>query len=128
MHDPVYRLSVAWQNVVYNQPPHLGFYIGDGIDSIPWPDIYTPEKKVIDSVKKPYMNDLKIYSFNDGSVYLSSGEMISSVSAYSVTGVLLHHNSKINMNSYTFSIKKDHSVIIVKVETKSGMHTVKVVH
>jgi len=31
MHDPVYRLAVAWQNVVYNQPPHLGYYIGDGI-------------------------------------------------------------------------------------------------
>jgi rhamnogalacturonan endolyase len=31
MHDPVYRLAIAWQNVVYNQPPHLGFYIGDGI-------------------------------------------------------------------------------------------------
>lgn len=29
MHDPVYRMGVAWQNVVYNQPPHLGFYIGD---------------------------------------------------------------------------------------------------
>ena len=28
MHDSVYRLSVAWQNVAYNQPPHLGFYIG----------------------------------------------------------------------------------------------------
>jgi|WetSurMetagenome_2_1015567.scaffolds.fasta_scaffold00015_98 rhamnogalacturonan endolyase len=31
MHDPVYRLDVAWQNVVYNQPPHLGEYIGDGL-------------------------------------------------------------------------------------------------
>lgn len=31
MHDPVYRLGVAWQNVVYNQPPHLGVYIGDGV-------------------------------------------------------------------------------------------------
>jgi rhamnogalacturonan endolyase len=31
MHDPVYRMAVAWQNVVYNQPPHLGYYIGDGI-------------------------------------------------------------------------------------------------
>jgi rhamnogalacturonan endolyase len=30
MHDPVYRLGIAWQNVVYNQPPHLGYYIGDG--------------------------------------------------------------------------------------------------
>nr|WP_304523471.1 hypothetical protein [Bacteroides gallinarum] len=23
MHDPVYRLGIAWQNVGYNQPPHL---------------------------------------------------------------------------------------------------------
>lgn len=31
MHEPVYRLGVAWQNTVYNQPPHLGIYIGDGL-------------------------------------------------------------------------------------------------
>ncbi|HVW39392.1 MAG TPA: rhamnogalacturonan lyase, partial [Pirellulales bacterium] len=28
MHDPQYRLSVAWQNVGYNQPPQPGFYLG----------------------------------------------------------------------------------------------------
>lgn len=28
MHDPVYRLSVCWQNVAYNQPAHTGFYLG----------------------------------------------------------------------------------------------------
>ena len=39
MHDPVYRAAVAWQNVAYNQPPHLGFYIGDGVDKLPVPDI-----------------------------------------------------------------------------------------
>lgn len=39
MHDPVYRLAIAWQNVVYNQPPHLGFYIGDGLKNIPEPNI-----------------------------------------------------------------------------------------
>ncbi|WP_327586750.1 GDSL-type esterase/lipase family protein [Nonomuraea sp. NBC_00507] len=31
MHDPVYRLSVAWQNVGYNQPPQAGFFIGNGM-------------------------------------------------------------------------------------------------
>ena len=31
MHDPQYRLSIAWQNVAYNQPPHLGFYLGEGM-------------------------------------------------------------------------------------------------
>ena len=28
MHDPIYRLGIAWQNTGYNQPPHLGFYLG----------------------------------------------------------------------------------------------------
>jgi rhamnogalacturonan endolyase len=28
MHDPVYRLGVAWQNTAYNQPPHTSFYLG----------------------------------------------------------------------------------------------------
>lgn len=28
MHDSQYRLSIAWQNVAYNQPPHTSYYIG----------------------------------------------------------------------------------------------------
>jgi rhamnogalacturonan endolyase len=32
MHDPQYRLSIAWQNVAYNQPPHTSFYLGHGMD------------------------------------------------------------------------------------------------
>lgn len=28
MSDPQYRLSITWQNVVYNKPPHPGFYLG----------------------------------------------------------------------------------------------------
>jgi rhamnogalacturonan endolyase len=31
MHDPIYRLSVAYQNVGYNQPTQTGFYLGDGM-------------------------------------------------------------------------------------------------
>ena len=33
MHDHVYRMSVAWQNVGYNQPPHLGYYLPDYVAS-----------------------------------------------------------------------------------------------
>ncbi|MFE6077602.1 rhamnogalacturonan lyase [Paenibacillus sp. NPDC057886] len=39
MHDPVYRLGIAWQNVAYNQPPHTGFYLGDGMNTPPVPNI-----------------------------------------------------------------------------------------
>jgi uncharacterized protein YjdB len=41
MHDPVYRLSIAWQNVGYNQPPHTGFYLGTGMSQAPVPNIVT---------------------------------------------------------------------------------------
>jgi rhamnogalacturonan endolyase len=39
MHDPQYRLSIAWQNTGYNQPPHLGFYFGHGMGTPPDPNI-----------------------------------------------------------------------------------------
>jgi hypothetical protein len=39
MHDPQYRLAVAWQNVGYNQPPHPGFFLGDGMSPAPRPNI-----------------------------------------------------------------------------------------
>ncbi|MHC4518871.1 MAG: rhamnogalacturonan lyase family protein, partial [Planctomycetota bacterium] len=39
MHDPQYRLSIAWQNVAYNQPPHPGFHLGADMADPPRPDI-----------------------------------------------------------------------------------------
>lgn len=39
MHDPVYRNAIAWQNVGYNQPPHLGFWLGAGVEKAPKPNI-----------------------------------------------------------------------------------------
>ncbi len=29
MHDHIYRMGIVWQNVSYNQPPHLGYYLPD---------------------------------------------------------------------------------------------------
>jgi rhamnogalacturonan endolyase len=39
MHDPQYRLSIAWQNVAYNKPPHTSFYLGSDMAAPPKPDI-----------------------------------------------------------------------------------------
>jgi rhamnogalacturonan endolyase len=39
MHNPQYRLSIAWQNVAYNQPPHVSYYLGDGMKMPPAPAI-----------------------------------------------------------------------------------------
>lgn len=41
MHDPQYRLAIAWQNVGYNQPPHPGFFLGSGMKTPPKPNITT---------------------------------------------------------------------------------------
>ena len=38
MHDPQYRLAIAWQNVAYNQPPHPGFFLGHGMSTPPRPN------------------------------------------------------------------------------------------
>jgi hypothetical protein len=43
MHDPQYRLAIAWQNVAYNQPPHPSFYLGDGMAPPPVLDIILAE-------------------------------------------------------------------------------------
>jgi hypothetical protein len=44
MHDPTYRLAIAWQNVAYNQPPHPGFFLGTGMQAPPMPNIYFPRR------------------------------------------------------------------------------------
>ena len=38
MHDPQYRLSIAWQNVGYNQPAHTSFFLGAGMETPPTPN------------------------------------------------------------------------------------------
>jgi rhamnogalacturonan endolyase len=43
MHDPQYRVSVAWQNTAYNQPPHVGFHLGAGMKT-QRPAAVTPRK------------------------------------------------------------------------------------
>lgn len=45
MHDPVYRLGIAWQNTAYNQPPHTSFYLGTGMKKPPKPALYIAGSK-----------------------------------------------------------------------------------
>lgn len=45
MHDPQYRLSIAWQNVAYNQPPHTSYFMGEGMKMPAKPNIVIIKKK-----------------------------------------------------------------------------------
>lgn len=40
LHDPQYRVALAWQNTAYNQPPHPSFFIGNGMAAPAQPAIY----------------------------------------------------------------------------------------
>ena len=42
MHDHTYRMGICWQNVAYNQPPHLGYYLPDAM----MPRLLNEEKTV----------------------------------------------------------------------------------
>ncbi|GAA1875548.1 hypothetical protein GCM10009751_39100 [Myceligenerans crystallogenes] len=45
MSDSQYRLAVAWQNTGYNQPPHVSYYLGEGME--------TPEAPRLKYTTKP---------------------------------------------------------------------------
>ena len=129
MHDPVYRLGIAWQNVAYNQPPHLGFYIGDGVEDIPMPNIYTPVYTVGTGICKDATVSVALEVYVDASGLIrvvSPDSNIQSVSIYSIDGMLLHQNNNINQSEYLYSLVNRSRMIIVKAVTTQGIKTVKV--
>jgi rhamnogalacturonan endolyase len=127
MHDPVYRLGIAWQNTAYNQPPHLGVYIGGGLSNVSQPNITTIKYTDTSTAVKNVEGDEKtvIYSCQ-GTLKVNSSENIQSVSVYSVLGVLVHLDNKINSTEYSYSLPDTNPIYIVKVKTSSGINTVKV--
>jgi len=46
MQDPQYRLSIVWQNVAYNQPPHTSFFMGQDMKQPPKPNIVIVKKSL----------------------------------------------------------------------------------
>nr|WP_321166896.1 rhamnogalacturonan lyase [Arthrobacter sp. Leaf234] len=58
MHDPVYRLGVAWQNTAYNQPPHTSFFLGEGMTMPAAPSITYVNAPVLDGTA-PVVTGLK---------------------------------------------------------------------
>lgn len=45
MHNPQYRLSIAWQNVGYNQPPYTDYFLGEGMQQPPKQNIVILKRK-----------------------------------------------------------------------------------
>lgn len=127
MHDPVYRLGVAWQNVAYNQPPHLGFYIGEGLEDIPLPDIYTPVAGPVTSLVSLNLNRslATIYQLHD-KIRVETSSKMQGVEVYSLQGQILHRNHRIEQDWYEFDRPCGQKMIIVKVQVGKNVFSRKI--
>ncbi|WP_304521089.1 rhamnogalacturonan lyase [Bacteroides sp. 214] len=127
MHDPMYRLSVAWQNVCYNQPPHLSFYIGDGLTQMPWPQMYTAgNKTTIEEIKKE--SKLNAHITTDNVLKIHSKTDISNIMIYSAEGLLLNKISGCNDKKLEIPLAKiDTQMLIVKVVTNNETESIKLI-
>lgn len=81
MHDPVYRSGVAAEQSAYNQPPHVGFYLGEEIyrAELIGIDVTAPEKTDYVIGEKLDLTGMAVTgAYEDGENY--------DVTGYSVTG------------------------------------------
>lgn len=113
MHDPGYRLSIAWQNVGYNQPPHTGFYFGYGMTMPPpKPDIRyygetsNAEPAVQEASCRRQAGSMKVYSGNMMVLSKTSGTVEKTVTIYDCSGrsVLSIVTAKASINLADFGI------------------------
>ena len=65
LQDPIYRESVAYQNVAYNQPTHPGFYMGADLQNIFVPTDIEVADTVNEYVINPFF-DAIWYQWSDG--------------------------------------------------------------
>ncbi len=126
MHDPVYRLGIAWQNVAYNQPPHLGFYIGDGISNAPVPNIYTvgyTPSGIHETASELFSCGARLVN---KTLYLDSDSQIKSFTIYNLAGLLLKQEN-VEASSYSKRLSiQDSSLYVLKVTTDSGVKIFKI--
>ena len=87
MHDHTYRLAVAWQNVGYNQPPHLGYYLPDylgNFNDMSQIEIIDP---YAEHIVEPEITRTDWTGLNSDNVYMPIANV--AIGAYEMNGVLL---------------------------------------
>lgn len=109
MHDRQYRLAIAWQNVGYNQPPHPGFYIGEGMKLPPdKPNIKYYQSATITKQRSfMFTNDIKsktLYVLSSQNVYIGDKD-VSDMKIYNILGKIITHNS--NNKKDNINLKRD---------------------
>ncbi|MCD7711010.1 MAG: T9SS type A sorting domain-containing protein [Porphyromonadaceae bacterium] len=81
MQDHIYRMGIAWQNVAYNQPPHLGYYIGDGIDPTAARLTKTGKGNLVQTIEEKEAIDTICYSWTYADGVTVDGQLPDGVTA-----------------------------------------------
>lgn len=112
MHDPQYRLAIAWQNVGYNQPPHLGYFLGEGMNTPPIAPILQAKLKWVGSSDSVWnINNTPNWKLNNDSsaVFNNSDDVLFTLSGNNSSEINITESiepSKVNVISptnYTFN-------------------------
>lgn len=128
MHDPVYRLAVAWQNAAYNQPPHLGFYIGGGLTNVGRPDISTVKYAAVPvGLQAPERDHLQVWG-NNSRLTIQASCNIQSVSIHSITGQLLRQVKNVESTECQLEVAVKNQLLLIRVKTDAGIQTCKIMH
>lgn len=125
MHDSQYRLAVAHENSAYNQPPHPSFFLGNGMNPAPTPNIV-----LADSTNNTALGNRSISPDRAGvSIYpnpttstiriRSAGEF--SYQIYSLTGQLVEQGTGRDDFSGGHALRA--GLYMVRVRTASGAET-----
>ncbi|MCZ8522002.1 rhamnogalacturonan lyase [Paenibacillus mucilaginosus] len=112
MHDPVYRLGIAWQNTAYNQPPHPSFYLGEGMKAPGRPAIYTKASAKVSVTPS-------VLSRRSGG---GSAPLLAAVTAQPGQGTPFGEarSASVTVNGQTFAAERVHG------EGKAGVYGVKI--
>lgn len=132
VHDPQYRMALAWQNGAYNQPPHVGFYLGDGMDMPAKPNIEVikdggviTDLEAGDAMYSSSLNQGVSYSpnpFNE-ELYLQSNEEFE-YTIYDLLGNEMERGQ--GQNSYYAGHQLLSGMYLVSTKSQSGSKNFKV--
>ena len=124
MHDPQYRLAVAWQNGAYNQPPHPGFYLGDGMSNPPVPNIKLVND-IVTATGNPTLNNNKVVLYPNPSAHQFTLQLNGSFTwtLYDATGRFAGQGNAINQFTTGDKLLPGLYFLVIKQKNKSITRT-----
>ncbi|MBC3846538.1 T9SS type A sorting domain-containing protein [Winogradskyella echinorum] len=139
MHDPLYRTSIAWQNVGYNQPAHTSFYLGDGMAIPNEPNIYLIDETLsTDNLEEVKSSLMRVYPNpnNTGLVHIKASIASNSsvkVSIYNIYGSVVamkdfgNHSSNMDFNQSMDVSKLSSGIYMIEIQSGTQRQTAKLI-